>query len=68
MRLLEIEGLRWDELPEELQLALPYCPPEIAHEILRIFRGKVEDLDDELDVIEALSGSIGYPPHSRRKG
>ena len=50
LALLERENVRWDELPEELQLALPYCPPEVAHEILRIFKVKMEEIEEEIEI------------------
>ncbi len=49
LKLLECESLRWDELPEELQLTLPYCPLEVAQEVIRIFKEKMDDLEVEVE-------------------
>ena len=54
LKLLEWESLRWDDLPEELQMALPYCPLEVAREVIRMFKERLDELDEE------VSGSLTY--------
>ena len=48
LKILQIENIVWNELPEELQLTLPYCPIEVAQEVIRLYKLKMEEIENSV--------------------
>jgi len=58
LKILQIENVVWNELPEELQLTLPYCPIEVAQEVIRLYKLKMEEIENENDLLRELSEEL----------